>query len=111
MHEITLIFHVFQCAYYLRLVLKFPFFITSRARLEISHFLNVAVWVNDSLPSMITIIKHIKGKKLSFFLSNTLSHQTNAQTTVCLLHVFSVQIRGRSNLSLITPVSTQALDV
>ena len=72
MHEITLIFDVFQRAYYLRLVLQLQFFMTSRARLEISHFLNFAVWVNDSLPSTFTIIKHIKGKVLSFFLSNTL---------------------------------------
>ena len=72
MHEITLIFDVFQRAYYLRLVLQLQFFMTSRARLEISHFFNFAVWVNDSLPSTFTIIKHIKGKVLSFFLSNTL---------------------------------------
>ena len=50
MHEITLIFDVFQRAYYLRLVLQFQFLITSRARLEISHFfMNFLVWLNDSL--------------------------------------------------------------
>ena len=68
MHEITLIFDVFQRAYYLRLVLQFQFLITFRARLEISHFFrNFLVRVNDSFLSMITIIKHIKGEELSFF--------------------------------------------
>ena len=91
MHEITLIFDVFQRAYYLRLVLQLQFFITSHARLEISHFLmNFLVWVNDSFPSMFTIIKHIKDKELSLFLSKVFVHETNAQTPVFFLHGFSV---------------------
>ena len=91
MHEITLIFDVFQRAYYLRLVLQFQFLITSRARLEISHFFrNFLVWVNDSFLSMITIIKHIKGEELSFFLSKVFVYETNAQTPVYLFHGFTV---------------------
>jgi len=64
MHEITLIFDVFQRAYYSLLVFQLQFFITPRALLEFYHFLNLLVWVNDTLPSMFTIIKHIKGKVL-----------------------------------------------
>ena len=64
MHEITLIFDVFQRAYYLLLVFQLQFFITSRARLEFYHFFNLLVWVNDTLPSMFTIIKHMTGKVL-----------------------------------------------
>ena len=90
MHEITLIFNVLPGAYHLLLVLQLQFFITSRARLEFSHFLNFSVWVNDSLPSIFTIIKHIKGNVLSFFLSKVLVYETNAQTTVNLLHGLSV---------------------
>ena len=103
MHEITLIFDVFQRPYYLRLVLQLQFFITSRARLEISHFfMNCLVWVNDSFPSMLTIIKHIKGYEMSLFLSRVFVHGTNAQTPVFLLHGF---------ISSKTPVSTRGLDV
>ena len=72
MHEITLIFYVLPGAYYLLLVLQLQFFITSRARLEFSHFLNFSVWVNDSLPSMFTTV----------FLSKVLVYETNAQTQV-----------------------------
>ena len=72
MHEITLIFYVLPGAYYLLLVLQLQFFITSRARLEFSHFLNFSVWVNDSLPSMFTTV----------FLSKVLVYETNAQTPV-----------------------------
>ena len=72
MHEITLIFYVLPGAYYLLLVLQLQFFITSRARLEFSHFLNFSVWVNDSLPSMFTTV----------FLSKVLVYETNAQTRV-----------------------------
>ena len=64
MHEITLIFDVFQRAYYLLLVFQLQFFITPRARLEFYHFFNLLVWVNDTLPSMFTIIKHMTGKML-----------------------------------------------
>ena len=72
MHEITLIFYVLPGAYYLLLVLQLQFFITSRARLEFSHFLNFSVWVNDSLPSMFTTV----------FLSKVLVYETNEQTPV-----------------------------
>ena len=91
MHETTLIFYVFQRAYYLCLVLQLQSFITSRARLEISYFfMNCLMWVNNSFPSMLTIIKHIKGKELSFFLSKVFVYEANAQTPVYLLYRFSV---------------------
>ena len=51
---------------------------------------NFSLWVNDSLPSMFTIIKHIKGK-VSFFLSKVLLYENNAQTHFYRLHGFSVQ--------------------
>ena len=33
--------------------------------------------MNDSLPSMFTIIQHLKGKELSFFLLKTLMYEIN----------------------------------
>ena len=90
MLEITLIFYVLPGAYYLLLVLQLQFFRTSPARLEFSYFLNFSVWVNDSLPSMFTIIKHGQGKVLSFFLSKVLVYETNAQTPFYLLHALNV---------------------
>ena len=63
---------------------------TPRARLEFYHILNLLVWVNDTLPSMFAIIKHIKGKVLWFFLSRVLVYDTNTQTPVYVPHVLSV---------------------
>ena len=90
MHEITLIFDVFQRAYFLLLVLQLPFFITTRVLLGFFHFLYFSLYVNDSLTSMFTIIKHLKEKVLSFFLSKVLVYKTNSQTSVYLLPGFRV---------------------
>ena len=65
--------------------MKLQFFITSRARLEFSYFFTFSVWVNYSLSSMFTIIRHEKGKVLSFFLLKVVVYETSAQFPVYLL--------------------------
>ena len=64
--------------------------IARTARIFLNFFFHFSVWVNDSLPSTFTIIKHIKGKVLSFLLLKVLVYETNAHTSDYLLYGFSV---------------------